>query len=142
VHTQYMAKVGDAFADSDGDGLEWFKIDEAGLLSGTVNAGSWGLGEILKNLEWTTTIPANLAPGNYLIRVCIYLFAHSFFFFFFLVYWRLMHGTEIIARAYCAPSSKHSSVLSRVCSAHRYRQWNGGAIGRLLDLVPGCLCRE
>ncbi|KAH0602883.1 uncharacterized protein H6S33_008533 [Morchella sextelata] len=64
----YMAKVGDAFADSDGDGLEWFKIDEAGLLSGTVNAGSWGLGEILKNLEWTTTIPANLAPGNYLIR--------------------------------------------------------------------------
>lgn len=137
-----MAKVGDTFADSDGDGLKWFKIDEAGLLSGTVNAGSWGLGVVLDTLEWTTTIPANLAPGNYLIRVCVYLFTPSFFFRFFLVYLRLMHGTEIIARAYCAPPSKHSSVLSRVCSAHRYRQWNGGAVGSLLDLVPGCLCRE
>lgn len=70
-----MAKVGDTFADSDGDGLEWFKIDEAGLLSGTVNAGSWGLGVVLETLEWSTTIPANLAPGNYLIRVCIYIYS-------------------------------------------------------------------
>lgn len=67
-----MARVGDTFADSDGDGVKWFKIDEAGLLSGTVNAGSWGLGQVMANLQWTTTIPANLAPGNYLIRVLIY----------------------------------------------------------------------
>lgn len=40
-----------------------------GLLSGTVNKGTWGLGTVLNTLQWTTKIPANLAPGNYLIRV-------------------------------------------------------------------------
>lgn len=85
-----MAKVGSAFASADGSGAVWFKIDEGGewakfnrdygaavtenpfyigLLSGTVNKGTWGLGTVLKTLQWTTTIPATLAPGNYLIRV-------------------------------------------------------------------------
>jgi hypothetical protein len=31
--------------------------------------GSWGAGIVLKDLAWTSTIPAGLAPGNYLIRV-------------------------------------------------------------------------
>jgi len=65
----YMAKVsGSSFSDSDGNGNVWFKIDEAGLLSGTVRSGTWGLGTVLKTLQWTSTIPANLAPGKYLIR--------------------------------------------------------------------------
>ncbi|CAG8601227.1 9878_t:CDS:2 [Acaulospora colombiana] len=48
------------------DGL--FKIDEAGLLSGTMYSGTWGAGKVLNTLQWTSTIPANLAPGNYLLR--------------------------------------------------------------------------
>ncbi|KAI5807185.1 cellulose-growth-specific protein [Geopyxis carbonaria] len=66
--TVYMAKVGNNFASSDGTGAVWFKIDETGLISGTVNKGEWGLGIVLKTNEYTSTIPANLAPGNYLIR--------------------------------------------------------------------------
>ncbi|KAL0640606.1 hypothetical protein Q9L58_000270 [Maublancomyces gigas] len=67
--TVYMAKCPSSCSTFDGSGAVWFKIDEAGLLSGTVNKGSWGNGVILSTLKWTTTIPASLAPGNYLIRV-------------------------------------------------------------------------
>jgi cellulase len=46
-----------------------FKIDEAGLLSGTVYAGSWGAGKMIaQNNSWTTTIPSTVPSGNYLIR--------------------------------------------------------------------------
>ena len=64
----YMCKVGASFASSDGSSNCWFKIDEAGLMSGTLAKGNWGLGQVLKTNQWTSTIPANLAPGNYLIR--------------------------------------------------------------------------
>jgi hypothetical protein len=33
-------------------------------LSGT----AWGNNDVMKNLYWESTIPATLAPGNYLIR--------------------------------------------------------------------------
>lgn len=49
-------------------GLQWFKINEAGLLSGTVYDGTWGTGKVMDTLEWTATIPASLKPGAYLIR--------------------------------------------------------------------------
>ncbi|TBU28686.1 glycosyl hydrolase family 61-domain-containing protein [Dichomitus squalens] len=49
--------------------LKWFKIDEAGLLSGTVGDGYWGSGKMIdQNSSWTTTIPASVPSGNYLIR--------------------------------------------------------------------------
>ena len=49
--------------------LEWFKIDEAGLLSGTIYDGEWGSGKMIAdNSSWTTTIPATVPSGNYLIR--------------------------------------------------------------------------
>jgi hypothetical protein len=44
------------------------KIDQEGLVSGTQNSGKWAGDEILDTLLWTSTIPASLAPGNYLIR--------------------------------------------------------------------------
>ncbi len=48
---------------------EQFKIDEAGLLSGTVYHGSWGDGQMIaQNSSWTTTIPSTVPSGNYLIR--------------------------------------------------------------------------
>ena len=46
-----------------------FKIDEAGLISGTVFDGQWGDGEMIAdNSSWTTTIPSTVPSGNYLIR--------------------------------------------------------------------------
>ena len=49
--------------------LKWFKIDEAGLLSGTIGNGYWGAGKMIdQNSSWTTTIPATVPSGNYLIR--------------------------------------------------------------------------
>ncbi|KAF8598394.1 glycoside hydrolase family 61 protein [Ceratobasidium sp. AG-I] len=48
--------------------VSWFKIFEQGLISGTVGKGSWANGLLMKNLSWTTKIPTNLKPGNYLIR--------------------------------------------------------------------------
>ena len=46
-----------------------FKIDEAGLLSGTIGDGYWGAGKMIdQNSSWTTTIPSTVPSGNYLIR--------------------------------------------------------------------------
>jgi len=44
------------------------KIFEQGLISGTENAGIWAGDAILDTLYATITIPATLAPGDYLIR--------------------------------------------------------------------------
>jgi len=47
----------------------WFKIDEAGLLSGTVGKGEWGGAKMVAdNSSWTSTIPPSLKAGNYLLR--------------------------------------------------------------------------
>jgi len=49
--------------------LKWFKIDQSGLINGTVFAGYWGDGKMIdQNSSWTTTIPASVPSGNYLIR--------------------------------------------------------------------------
>ncbi|KAG6830478.1 Esterase/lipase/thioesterase [Tricholoma furcatifolium] len=49
--------------------LQWFKIDEAGLINGTVYNGTWGDGVMIAdNSSWTTTIPATVPSGSYLIR--------------------------------------------------------------------------
>ncbi|KAL4250064.1 Endo-beta-1,4-glucanase D [Abortiporus biennis] len=67
--TVYMASCGATNCNNvKSSGLQWFKIDEAGLLSGTVYDGSWGTGIVMDTLEWTATIPAALKPGAYLIR--------------------------------------------------------------------------
>ncbi|KAI0320037.1 glycosyl hydrolase family 61-domain-containing protein [Amylostereum chailletii] len=45
------------------------RVDEAGLLSGTIAEGSWGDGQMIdQNSSWTTTIPSSVPSGNYLIR--------------------------------------------------------------------------
>ncbi|KAL9087052.1 MAG: hypothetical protein Q9165_006880 [Trypethelium subeluteriae] len=60
---------GDCAEFSGSSGNVWFKIDQAGLISGTLATGLWGSGEMVNNnSSWTSTIPANLKPGNYLIR--------------------------------------------------------------------------
>ncbi|KAF9487003.1 hypothetical protein BDN71DRAFT_1514404 [Pleurotus eryngii] len=56
-------------AQCPGSTCTGFKIDEAGLLSGTVGAGSWAAGKMIsQNNSWTSTIPASVPSGSYLIR--------------------------------------------------------------------------
>ncbi|KAF2649104.1 carbohydrate-binding module family 1 protein [Lophiostoma macrostomum CBS 122681] len=65
----YMAKCPSAGCDSfNGAGAVWFKIDHAGLISGTEGKGIWAGDQIVDTLNWTVTIPKTLAPGPYLIR--------------------------------------------------------------------------
>ncbi|KAH8103873.1 glycosyl hydrolase family 61-domain-containing protein [Cristinia sonorae] len=55
--------------DVSSNTLKWFKIDEAGLLSGTVASGKWAAGAMIdQNFTWTTTIPSTVPSGNYFIR--------------------------------------------------------------------------
>ncbi|PVG03616.1 glycoside hydrolase family 61 protein [Serendipita vermifera] len=49
-------------------GLQWFKIDEKGLISGTLGKGQWANGLLMANLSWSTKIPSTLRAGHYLIR--------------------------------------------------------------------------
>lgn len=65
----YMAKCPSSGCNSfDGAGQVWFKIAHEGLVSGTQNAGIWAGDAIVDTLDWTVTVPASLAPGEYLIR--------------------------------------------------------------------------
>ncbi|EKM56323.1 glycoside hydrolase family 61 protein [Phanerochaete carnosa HHB-10118-sp] len=66
----YLAQCpGSTCTGVNSDSLQWFKIDEAGLLSGTVFSGSWADGQMIAdNSSWTTTIPSTVPSGNYLIR--------------------------------------------------------------------------
>jgi hypothetical protein len=48
---------------------QWFKIHQAGLLSGTIGKGNWATKQMIDNGHSVTVqIPASLKPGNYLIR--------------------------------------------------------------------------
>ncbi|KAJ3775066.1 glycoside hydrolase family 61 protein [Lentinula raphanica] len=65
----YMAACPSGCSNADTSTLEFFKIDEAGLISGDLVTGLWGMGELVQNNNsWTSTIPASLAPGEYMIR--------------------------------------------------------------------------
>ncbi|KAJ6621517.1 cellulose-growth-specific protein, partial [Mycena sp. CBHHK59/15] len=46
-----------------------FKIDQSGLINGTVGNGYWGSGKMIaQNSSWISTIPATVPSGNYLLR--------------------------------------------------------------------------
>ncbi|KAK6340604.1 hypothetical protein TWF696_008929 [Orbilia brochopaga] len=65
----YMAKCPSGGCNSwTGTGANWFKINQVGLISGTMGHGTWGAGQVLDTLKWTVTIPAALPSGEYLIR--------------------------------------------------------------------------
>lgn len=64
----YMAKCSSSCNSANSNNLQWFKIHETGLISGTLAKGQWGNGLIMKNLAYTVTIPSQLAAGDYLIR--------------------------------------------------------------------------
>ncbi|KIK62736.1 carbohydrate-binding module family 1 protein [Collybiopsis luxurians FD-317 M1] len=66
----YMAQCpGSTCTGVNSDTLKWFKIDQSGLINGTVFSGFWGDGlMIANNCSWTTTIPSTIPNGPYLIR--------------------------------------------------------------------------
>jgi len=65
----YMAKCSGSCTSATTSSLSWFKIDQAGLISGTLTTGTWAQGQLVaNNNSWTSTIPATLAPGEYIIR--------------------------------------------------------------------------
>lgn len=51
-------------------GRHWFKIDQAGLLSGTMREGLWAQMHMVanNNYTWRVTIPERLRQGAYLMR--------------------------------------------------------------------------
>lgn len=64
----WLFKCSGGFSGCKGDGKGWFKIDQLGLWGDNLNSRNWGTAIVLKNLKWSSIIPKNLAPGNYLIR--------------------------------------------------------------------------
>ncbi|KAF2281120.1 cel1 protein precursor [Westerdykella ornata] len=64
----WMYKCAGDFKSCDGSGKKWFKIDQEGMTAPPLSGRNWGTAKVVKNLYWESTIPANLAPGNYLIR--------------------------------------------------------------------------
>ncbi|KAF9501547.1 hypothetical protein BDN71DRAFT_1479626 [Pleurotus eryngii] len=60
----YTAKCPVSCTSATASSLSW-----AGLLSGTLSAGSLTQGKLVNNANtWTTTIPASLFPGEYMTR--------------------------------------------------------------------------
>ena len=64
----WMYKCSGALTSCDGSGVGWFKIDQMGMTAPPLTGTNWGTAVVMKDLKWTSTIPAKLAPGNYLIR--------------------------------------------------------------------------
>ncbi len=66
----YLANCGSAGCETvDKTTLEFFKIDEVGLVDGTNAPGVWGSDQLIaNNNSWMVQIPANIAPGNYVLR--------------------------------------------------------------------------
>lgn len=65
----YLANCNGNCSTVDKTTLEFFKIDQAGLINDTVVPGSWASDELIaNNNSWTVTIPTSIAPGNYVLR--------------------------------------------------------------------------
>ncbi|KAF2157269.1 lytic polysaccharide monooxygenase [Myriangium duriaei CBS 260.36] len=66
----WLAKCPDTCETVDKTTLEFFKIDEVGLISASqAQNGYWASDAMIANNNtWTSTIPASLAPGNYVAR--------------------------------------------------------------------------
>ncbi|CAN8099960.1 unnamed protein product [Discula destructiva] len=59
---------GASFSACNGKSKQWFKIDQMGMTAPPLSGTSWGTAVVAKNLKWSSKIPSNLKPGNYLIR--------------------------------------------------------------------------
>ncbi|KAJ7581555.1 glycosyl hydrolase family 61-domain-containing protein [Mycena floridula] len=66
----YMAQCpGTTCTGVNANSLKWFKVDQSGLISGTIGSGTWAAGVMInQNSSWTSTIPATIPAGPYMIR--------------------------------------------------------------------------
>ncbi|KAK8016690.1 Endoglucanase-4 [Apiospora rasikravindrae] len=65
----YMAKCSGSCSSVDPSSLEFFKVDEAGLVDGSSQPGKWASDDLIKaGNKWTVTVPADLAEGEYVLR--------------------------------------------------------------------------
>jgi hypothetical protein len=70
VWMAYCGADRDACSSFNGTGGgHWFKIDEAGLLSGSMREGVWAQKQLVaNNFTWGVTVPERLRGGAYLMR--------------------------------------------------------------------------
>lgn len=53
----------------NGTGRHWFKVSQAGLLSGGIREGLWAQKQMVAhNFTWSVTVPERLKGGAYLMR--------------------------------------------------------------------------
>ncbi|KAJ3564845.1 hypothetical protein NPX13_g7707 [Xylaria arbuscula] len=66
----YLAPCnGDCSAVTDKEALEFFKIDEAGILDSSSAPGTWASDVLIQNNNtWLVQIPANIKAGQYVLR--------------------------------------------------------------------------
>ncbi|KAJ5675631.1 Glycoside hydrolase family 61 [Penicillium macrosclerotiorum] len=65
----YLASCNGDCSTVDKTTLEFFKIDEVGLIDDTVVPGTWGTDQLIAaGNRWTVTIPSSIASGNYVMR--------------------------------------------------------------------------
>ncbi len=66
----YLASCGSAGCESvNKESLEFFKINEVGLIDGSQAPGQWASDQLIANNNtWLVTIPPNIAPGFYVLR--------------------------------------------------------------------------
>ncbi|KAJ5753028.1 hypothetical protein N7520_009945 [Penicillium odoratum] len=65
----YMANCNGDCADVDKTTLEFFKIDQGGLISDTDVPGTWATDNLISNNNSrTVTVPSDIADGNYVLR--------------------------------------------------------------------------
>jgi hypothetical protein len=65
----YLASCNGACSTVDKTTLEFFKIDEAGLIDDTTSPGTWASDQLIaNNNSWAVTIPSTIASGPYVLR--------------------------------------------------------------------------
>ena len=65
----YLAKCSGECETVDKDTLEFFKIDQGGLVDDSAVPGTWASDQLIaNNNSWTVKIPTSIAPGNYVLR--------------------------------------------------------------------------
>lgn len=65
----YMANCNGDCSKVDKTSLEFFKIDQKGLIDGNEAPGTWATDNLISsNNSWTVTVPSDIAAGNYVLR--------------------------------------------------------------------------
>lgn len=65
----YLASCNGECETVDKTALKFFKIDEEGLIDGSSSPGNWASDKLIANNNtWVSTIPSDIAPGNYVLR--------------------------------------------------------------------------